>query len=58
MKPHVPTVENLIREAAEVRLLEAVLEATGEDILDRAKELSQTVEQQVRQVAEALSDAA
>jgi hypothetical protein len=53
MQPHQPTLEKLIREVAEARLEEAVLEADGKDLLDRAKEVSQTVQQQVRQ-AEAL----
>jgi hypothetical protein len=47
------TLENLVREAEEARLREALVEATGEDILDRAKDLAQTVEQRVRQITQA-----
>jgi hypothetical protein len=39
------SLENLIREADEARLEEAVLEATGDDILDHARDVTQTIEQ-------------
>jgi hypothetical protein len=45
-------LEQLLREADDARLEEAVLEATGDDILDRAKGISQMVAQTVRRVAE------
>jgi hypothetical protein len=49
MKPHDLTLKQLLRELEEARLQEAVLEATGEDLLDRARNISQAVELKVRQ---------
>ena len=46
-----PNLEKLFREAEEARLREALLEATGEELLDRARAVAQTVEERVRRVA-------
>jgi hypothetical protein len=51
MKPHQPTIDKLIREVEAARLEEAVLAATGEDLLDRAQEVAEAVEERVRQVS-------
>jgi hypothetical protein len=45
-------LDRLIREAAEARLQEAVLAAAGEELLDRARDLSQAVQQPVAHLAE------
>jgi hypothetical protein len=50
MKRNEPDLEKLIHEAEEARLREAILEATGEDLLDRAREVAQTVKERVRRV--------
>jgi hypothetical protein len=50
MRPHEPNVQKLIEEAKEARLRKLVLEATGEDVLDRARSISRDIEQRVRQV--------
>jgi hypothetical protein len=47
-KPYQPALEKLVREAEEARLEEALLETTGDELLDRAKAIAQAVEQQVR----------
>jgi hypothetical protein len=44
-------VERLIRETDEARLREALLEATGEELLERAKAVAEGIEQRVIQVA-------
>jgi hypothetical protein len=48
MQPNEPTLATLLREAETVRLQRAFLEATGEELLDRARVLSQTAEDQLR----------
>jgi hypothetical protein len=50
MGPHEPTVEELIREAEEARIREVLVEAAGEELLDRARDVSRTIEKRVRQV--------
>jgi hypothetical protein len=53
MRPQDPTLDRLIREAEEARLQEAVLLATGEELLGRARTLSQAVEERVTQLTAA-----
>jgi hypothetical protein len=48
MKPHEPTLEKLFRELPEAWLREALLEATGEELLHQARTVSRTVEERVR----------
>jgi hypothetical protein len=48
-------LESLIREVEEARLEEAVLAAAAEDLLDRARDVSHAVEQQVKQVTAGVS---
>jgi hypothetical protein len=43
-------VERLIRDTEEARLREAVVEATGEELLERAKAVAADIEQRVIQV--------
>lgn len=50
MRLREPTLEMLLREAEEARLREALLEATGEELLDRAKALARAVEERIRRV--------
>jgi hypothetical protein len=50
MRPQDPTLDRLIREAEEARLQEAVLEATGEELLDRVRTLSQAVVDRVTEL--------
>jgi hypothetical protein len=50
MQLHEPTLERLFSEAEEARLREALLEATGDDLLDGARAFSLTVEQRVRRL--------
>jgi predicted RNA-binding Zn ribbon-like protein len=42
-------LEMLFHEAEEARLQETLLEATGEDILDKARHLAEAIEERVRQ---------
>ncbi len=51
MQPHPPIIDRLIREVEEARLEEAVLAATGEDLLDRAQQVAEAVEEKVRQLS-------
>jgi hypothetical protein len=51
MEPHRPTIDRLLREAEEARLKEAVIVATGEELLDRARAVSRAIAEQVCQVA-------
>jgi hypothetical protein len=44
------TLANLIHEVEEARLVEAVLEASGTDVLDRARDISQRIEEKVKKV--------
>jgi hypothetical protein len=50
MHPDEPTLEQLIDEVAEARLRKALLQASSENILDRARTVSQSIEQRVRQL--------
>ncbi len=45
-------LENLIREAKQARQQQAFLEATGDEILERTRVLSQTIAQQVLRLTE------
>ena len=47
-EPTEPTLENLIREVEEARFSEAVFQATGEEVLDRARDISQRIEKKVK----------
>jgi hypothetical protein len=47
MRPQDPALDRRIREAEEARSQEAVLEATGAALLDRARTLSQAVAKRV-----------
>jgi hypothetical protein len=51
VQPQEATLDNLIRETEETRLEAAVLEATGDELLDRARAVSYLVEVRVQQVA-------
>jgi hypothetical protein len=42
-----PTIDKLFREAEEARFREALLESTGEELLDRDRAVSAAVEEQV-----------
>ena len=53
MRAQDPTLDRLIRETEEARLQEAVLEATGEELLDRARTLSQALEERVTELTAA-----
>ena len=46
----VPTLEQLIDEAREARLRQVLLHAASETILDRARMVSETIEQRVREL--------
>jgi hypothetical protein len=50
MQLHEPALEQLLHEAEEARLREALLEATGEELLERARDVSRAIGERVRQV--------
>jgi hypothetical protein len=52
MPLHNPTLDKLIHDAEEARLQEAVLVADGEELLDRARSISEAVEQRVAELTE------
>jgi hypothetical protein len=52
MRPHDSTLDRLIREAEEARQQEAVLVADGEELLDRARSLAQTLQERVTDLTE------
>jgi hypothetical protein len=52
MPLHNQTLDRLIREAEEARLQEALLVADGEELLDRARIISEAAEQRVAELTE------
>jgi hypothetical protein len=52
MPLHNPTLDKLIHDAEDARLQEAVFVADGEELLDRARSLSEAVEQRVAELTE------
>ncbi len=50
MRTHKPTLDQLIREAEEVRLQEVAVVSRGEEVLDHARSVAQTITARVRQV--------
>ena len=52
LRPHDSTLDRLIREAEEARQQEAVLVADGEELLDRARSLAQTLQERVTDLTE------
>ena len=53
--PHGSSVERLIRELDDIRVTEAVLEATGDDLLDRARDVAEATQERVRQLQDGRS---
>jgi hypothetical protein len=52
MEPHQKTIDRLLLEAEEARLIQAVVVAAGEELLDRARALAKAIEEEVCHLVE------